>query len=173
MRYGLAASSWFVVLALLGAMLSGRAAAYAEDDAALVTVEDIVVKISGIPPVETESLPPETLCNLHVVLRNDGTQNAYSFGFDVEINGEAVPVYDNVVYFQAIEPGASGTIALYNFYSPAESPDGTVEITVNLRKARWVEIKQEDEAQVWTPTGDVEGLPSAKTVQLPLQAADD
>jgi len=135
-----------------------------------VTVQDIVVALSGKGDVQPKSLPPGSLCNLRVKLRNAGTQKASSFAFTVKINGNQLDVYDKMLYFQAVEPGATGEIALNNFYSPeAQAAKLTVEVT--LRDARWMETKKEGATETWVPTGEVKGLPSAKSISIPLTAA--
>jgi hypothetical protein len=43
----------------------------------------------------------------------------------------------------------------------------TVEVT--LTEARWMDVKTENGAEVWTPVGAVEGLPVSKSVTLTLR----
>ena len=68
-------------------------------------------------------------------------------------------------------------IALYNFWTsesgrPAPA-DGRVEVLVRLREARWVEVSEVEEdgetVEVWTPVGDVAGLPQTVSVTLELK----
>ncbi len=136
-----------------------------------VSVQDIVVTLSGKGDVQPKSLPPGSLCTLRVKLRNAGTQKASSFAFTVKINGNQVDAYDRMLYFQAIDPGTTGEIALSNFYSPeSEAKDAKVTVEVILREARWVDIKKEGQSQTWLPAGEVKGLPASKSISIPLTA---
>jgi hypothetical protein len=140
-----------------------------------VIIEDIAITVSPEKPIGPEGISLGTLCNLKVKLRNRGTQKAYSFGFGVKINGREVATYDNMLYIQTVDSGASGEIVLSNFYSTEPGgprpADGKVTIEVTLKKAQWVEIKKEGNAQVWTPLGEVKGLPISKSVSKPLQGS--
>ena len=49
--------------------------------------------------------------------------------------------------------------------------DGKVTVEVTLKQAQWVETKKEDKTQVWTPLGEVKGLPFSKSVSKPLKVA--
>ncbi len=123
-----------------------------------------------------ETLGPETLCRLTATVRNDGDRAVYSFGFDVELDGRTLPVYEKQLFLQVIEAGSSGVVALYNFWvSETGRPapvDGTLEVLVRLREARWVDVSEVEEdgetVEVWTPAGDVSGLPQVarKTLKL-------
>ena len=137
-----------------------------------VSVQDIVVTLSGKGDAQPKSLPPGSLCTLRVKLRNAGTQKASSLAFTVRINGNQVPGYDKTLYFQAIDPGATAEIALSNFYAPeSKIQDAKVTVEVTLREARWMEIKKEGKTQTWVPTGEVKGLPASKSISIPLTAA--
>ena len=136
--------------------------------APLVTVEAVIVEPSG-RAVGEQTIGPETLCKLRVKLRNGGTHKASSFLFGVKVNGQAVNTYDKTVYMQAIDPGSAGEIELHNFYSsepggPAPK-DGSLTVEITLREARWVELKKDGQAVVWTPVGEVKGLPSEAVVK--------
>jgi hypothetical protein len=109
---------------------------------------------------------------LRVKLRNAGTQKVSSFAFTVKINGREEAAYGKMLYFQAIDPGATGEIALYNFYSAEpQAKGGNMTVEVTLREARWMEIKKEGEAQTWIPTGEVKGLPASKSISIPITVA--
>ena len=137
-----------------------------------VSVQDIVVTLSGKGDVQPKSLPSGALCTLRVKLRNAGAQKASSFRFAVRINGKEVDTYDKMLYFQAIHPGATGEIALHNFYSAEpQAKGGSMTVEVTIREARWVEIKKEGEAQTWIPTGEVKGLPASKSISIPITVA--
>ena len=140
----------------------------------VVTVDTVIVEPSGRIG-GAEAIGPETLCKLRVKLRNGGTQKVSSFLFGVRINGQSVKTYDQTVYTQAIDPSATGEIELFNFYSSESSgpkpKDGNLTVEVTLKEARWVEIKKDGQASVWTPLGEVKGLPSSKSVTKPIKAA--
>ncbi len=120
----------------------------------------------------------ETLCRLSVRIANNGTRAVYGFGFDVELNGQPLRVYEDQLFLQVIEAGAADDVALWNFWTsetgrPAPK-DGRLEILVRLREARWVDVSEVEEdgetVEVWTPIGDVDGLP--QVVRRTLEMAD-
>ncbi|MXX75753.1 MAG: hypothetical protein F4Y77_10155 [Holophagales bacterium] len=120
---------------------------------------------------------PETLCRLVATIDNRGGRAVYSFGFDVELNGRALPVYEQQLFLQVIEAGESAEVALYNFWTSEQGrpapADGKLEVVVRLREARWVEVTEVEEdgetVEVWTPVGDVAGLPQAASRTLELK----
>lgn len=120
---------------------------------------------------------PETLCRLVATIDNRASRAVYSFGFDVELNGRTLPVYEQQLFLQVIEPGASAEVALYNFWTSEQGrpapADGKLEVVVRLREARWVEVTEVEEdgetIEVWTPVGDVAGLPQAASRTLELK----
>ena len=126
----------------------------------------------------TPAVPgPDTLCRLVATVRNGGDRAVYSFGFDVELNGSALPVYEKQLFLQVIEAGESDEVALYNFWTsetgrPAPA-DGRLEVVVRLREARWVEVSEVEEdgetVEVWTPVGEVAGLPQVASRTLELK----
>jgi len=131
--------------------------------------------IQGIE-VTPASPGAETLCRLSATISNGGSRAAYSFGFDVELNGRPLPVYEKQLFLQVIEAGQSEEVALFNFWTsetgrPAPA-DGELEVLVRLREARWVEVSEVEEdgetVEVWTPVGDVSGLPRSLSLTLEL-----
>jgi CARDB len=125
--------------------------------------------------VEPASPAPDTLCRLSVTVRNAGTRRASAFEIAVRINGQELPAYKSRLYLQPIEPGATGEIRLFNFWSsetgrPAPQ-DGKLAVEVTLTRAAWVEKETKDGTEIWTPAGAVEGLPVAKTVNLTMAKA--
>lgn len=118
-----------------------------------------------------------TLCRLRATISNRGGRAVYSFGFDVELNGQSLPVYENQLFLQVIEAGESEQVALYNFWTsesgrPAPA-NGKLEVLVRLREARWVEVSEVVEdgetVEVWTPVDDVAGLPQSVSLTLELK----
>ena len=120
---------------------------------------------------------PRTLCRLTVRVRNAGDRDVYGFGFDVELNGQALRVYENQLFLQVIEAGESDGVALYSFWTSETGrpvpADGDLEVRVRLREARWVrvsEVKEDGETvEVWTPDGAVSGLPQVVSRTLKLK----
>ena len=117
------------------------------------------------------------LCKLTATIENSGSRDAYSFAFDVEVDGHSLPVYEKQIFLQVIEAGQSEQVALFNFWTSETGrpppADGQLEVVVRLREARWVgvsEIEEEGETvEVWTPLGDVAGLPQTVRRSLALQ----
>lgn len=141
------------------------------------SVADEPEVVLGEVEVTPASPGPETLCRLVATLDNRGSRAVYGFGFDVELNGRALPVYEQQLFLQVIEPGASADVALYNFWTSEQGrpapADGKLEVVVRLREARWVEVTEVEEdgetIEVWTPVGDVAGLPQAASRTLELK----
>ncbi len=125
------------------------------------------------PVVSPEKPGVDTLCQLRVTLHNAGTENASALAFEVKINGEALIVYGTQVYMQAIPPGGSGEVRLYNFWTTEtqrKAPkDGILRLEVKLLEASWMKIEDDEEGvEVWTPQGAVEGLPISRKLDIPL-----
>ena len=134
------------------------------------------VVLSGIE-VTPAAPGAETLCKLTATIENSGDRAVYGFGFDVELNGQPLPVYEKQLFLQVIEAGETEEVALFNFWTsetgrPAPS-DGKLKVLVRLREARWVEVSEAEEdgetVEVWTPLGDVAGLPQAVSLTLDLK----
>ncbi len=143
---------------------------------AVVAEDQQDVVLTGIE-VRPAAPSAETLCKLTATIENTGNRAVYSFGFDVEVNGHSLPVYEKQLFLQVIEAGQSEEVALYNFWTsetgrPAPA-DGKLEVLVRLREARWVEVSDIEEdgetVEVWTPVGDVSGLPQTVALTLELK----
>jgi len=150
------------------ALLAGAPAFFAADEKKPpLSVAAIVVS----PP----SPGADTLCKLRVVVKNQGEQPVSAFGFQVKINGQALPVYEKQRYLDPIDPGEAKEIALFNFWSSeTDRPfpkDGSVTVEVALTEARWVAKRMEGEVPVWTMKELIPGLPVALTVRKPFKAA--
>ncbi len=156
----------------MSVFLSGAVSpAAAQTEESRETAQVLLVGIRVTPPSPSR----ETLCRLVATVENRGDQPVYSFGFDVELNGQPLRVYERQLFLQVIEPGDSDEVALYNFWTsetgrPAPA-DGLLEVAVRLREARWVQVSIVEEdgesVEVWTPVGDVDGLP--QTVRRTLE----
>lgn len=136
------------------------------ESASAIVLEEILVKPANPGP--------DTLCKLSVRIRNDGSETASQFGFAITINGQGLTVYSNQLFMYPVEAGESLEFPLYNFWTTETSrptlKDGKLQLEVAIVEAQWMNIELEEEVEVWTPLGAVEGLPS--TAQITLSAAE-
>lgn len=125
--------------------------------------------------VDPASPGPDTLCRLSVRLKSSGTKTASALAFRVRVDGKDLPVYEKELFLKPVAPGASTEIRLHNFWSSETGrpfpTGGKMTVEVTLAEARWMDVKTQDGAEVWTPVGPVEGLPVSKTVTLTLGKA--
>jgi hypothetical protein len=126
--------------------------------------------------VDPASPGPDTLCRLSVTLRNtggEGTKTASALAFRVKVDGRELPVYKNELFFRPVAAGASAEVRLHNFWSNETGrpfpTNGKMTVEVTLAEARWMDVKTENGAEVWTAAGPVEGLPVSKSVTLTLK----
>ena len=86
-------------------------------------------------------------------------------------------MYEKQLFLQVIDAGESEEVALFNFWTsetgrPAPA-DGKLDVLGRLREARWVEVSEVEEdgemVEVWTPLGDVPGLPQTVSMTLNLK----
>ncbi len=153
-----------VRLFLLGLLLGAAAALPAEAPKPSLTLEAV--------KVEPTSPRPDTLCHLTVTLKSSGAQTASSLEFVVKVNGQELAAYKKRLYLAPVEPGATRSLRLFNFWStetgrPAP-PNGKLDVEVTLARASWVRKTTRDGAEVWTPVGEVPGLPVSKSVTLTM-----
>lgn len=160
-------SGRLAVAVLVSAGLAAPASTAAQEDRPRppVTVEAVTV--------EPEEPGPDTLCRLAVTLRNRGDRTVSQLGFAVTLDGQALPVYGQQLFYYRLEPGATAKVPLYNFWTTETSrpapADGKLTVAVTLEEARWVEISEDDEGvEVWKLRQPVAGLPSAASVELEL-----
>ena len=151
------------VLIVLGAV---SLAAQEEDTAApRITIEAITI--------EPSSPAADTLCKLQVTLKNHGGEIASQLDFKVKINDQMLPVYRNQLFMFPLEAGATSDIKLYNFWSTETSrpmpKDGKLKVEVTLAAAQWTQVAMEEDVEVWTPLGEVAGLPQSKSVTLEMK----
>lgn len=126
--------------------------------------------------VEPANPGPDTLCKLSVTVRNNGDRQASQLGFSVSLNGQDLSVYGNQLFMYPVPAGGELEIPLYNFWTtetsrPTMPADGKYRVDVRLNEAQWMDISMvtetverggqqvEEEVEVWTPLGAVEGLP--------------
>jgi len=151
-------------LLLLALLPGGAATARAEAPKPSLTLEAV--------KVEPASPRPDTLCHLAVTLKNAGPQRASSLEFVVKVNGQELPAYKKRLYLTPLEPGATRELRLFNFWStetgrPAPA-NGKLNVEVTLARASWVQKGARDGAEVWTPEGEVPGLPATRSVTLTM-----
>lgn len=141
------------------------------DDAGDEEAREPLVTLAGIE-VEPSSPGPETLCRLTVRVTNRGEEVASALVFSVKVAGQGLPVYEKQVFLKAVPAGETVELALYNFWSgetgrPAPA-DGELPVEVTLREARWMEVTEEEDTEVWSPLGPVEHLPSTASTVLAM-----
>ncbi len=115
---------------------------------------------------------PETLCRLSVTVKNAGPKTASALGFRVKVDGKELAVYGKELFFKPVAAGSTAEIKLHNFWSSETGrpfpTGGRMAVEVTLVEARWMDVKTENGAEVWTPVGEVGGLPVSKSVTLTL-----
>lgn len=124
--------------------------------------------------VDPASPGPDKLCKLSVTIKNAGAKTASALGFRVKVDGKELAVYGNELFFRPVPPGNSAgsatEVKLHNFWSSETGrpfpTGGRMTVEVTLTEARWMDVKTENGAEVWTPAGAVEGLPVSKSVTL-------
>jgi len=152
------------LLLALVPLLGGAAAVGAETAKPALSIEAV--------KVEPASPRPDTLCRLTVTLKNAGEQRASALEMTVQINGRELPAYKKRLYLTAVEPGATREVRLLNFWSTETgrpvSADGKLNVEVTLSRASWMQKAARDGAEVWTPKGDVTGLPVTRSITLTM-----
>lgn len=122
--------------------------------------------------VDPASPGPETLCKLSVTVKNAGAKTASALGFRVKVDGKELAVYGKELFFRPVPAGAATEVKLHNFWSSETGrpfpTGGRMTVEVTLVEARWMDVKTENGAEVWTPVGSVEGLPASKSITLTL-----
>jgi hypothetical protein len=133
--------------------------------------------------VEPAAPAADTLCQLTVTVHNSGDRKASQLGFSVRLNGQDLSVYGNQLFMYAVPAGGELEIPLYTFWTtetsrPTMPADGQFIVEVALNEAQWMDISMEtetvdragqpveEEVEVWTPLGAVEGLPVTGNVTL-------
>ncbi len=119
--------------------------------------------------VSPASPGPGVLCTLAVRIKNGGAHSATDFRFKVRIDAEDVAVYHNQTYAVNVAAGASDSVALYNFWSPA-AHKASFPVEVTIVEGRWADVKQEGGASTTTPVGPIEGLPVSATQTVRMAA---
>ncbi|HEX3128184.1 MAG TPA: hypothetical protein VH394_12715 [Thermoanaerobaculia bacterium] len=122
--------------------------------------------------VDPASPGPDKLCKLSVTVKNAGAKTASALGFRVKVDGKELAVYGKELFFRPVPAGSTTEIKLHNFWSSETGrpfpASGRMTVEVTLAEARWMDVKTENGAEVWTPVGAVEGLPVSKSVTLML-----
>jgi hypothetical protein len=122
--------------------------------------------------VDPASPGPDTLCKLAVTVKNAGAKTASALGFRVKVDGKELAVYGKELFFKPVAAGSTADIKLHNFWSSETGrpfpTGGRMTVEVTLVEARWMDVKTENGAEVWTPVGEIGGLPVSKSVTLTL-----
>ena len=123
--------------------------------------------------VDPASPGPDTLCRLSVTLHSSGAKTASALAFRVKVDGRELPVYRNELFFRPVAAGAAAEVRLHNFWSNETGrpfpTSGKMTVEVTLAEAKWMDVKTENGAEVWTAAGPIEGLPVSKSVTLSLK----
>jgi hypothetical protein len=132
----------------------------------------VVIEKATVTPSEPGA---DTLCQLHVTLRNRGDKPASELAVTVKVNGHELPAYRPHLFMARLDPGKATELRLFNFWTsetgrPAPA-DGRYRVEVSLDAARWYTIEQRAAEEVWTPVGIVAGLPSRISVTAGKPAA--
>ena len=79
----------------------------------------------------------------------------------------------NELFFHPVAAGATAEVRLHNFWSNETGrpfpTNGKMTVEVTLAEAKWMDVKTENGAEVWTAAGPIEGLPVSKSVTLTLK----
>lgn len=163
-----------LLVAFLPALLLLGAVPVAAAPAQETGEKDAAASLS-LEAVEVEPAAPaaDTLCRLSVKLRNAGTGTATALGFSVRLGGQELAVYGNQLFMQAVPPGATTEVQLYNFWTTetgrSAPADGKLRVEVRLLEATWVTIEKDEEGtEVWTLGDPVPDLPVAREITVPL-----
>lgn len=65
-----------------------------------------------------------------------------------------------------IDPGKTGELELYSFYSPPAPKPFTVQVA--LVEAQWVQVTREGTSSTTTPMGAVAGLPTGASLTVKM-----
>jgi hypothetical protein len=122
--------------------------------------------------VEPASPRRDTLCHLAITLKNGGDQPASALELAVKVNGRELPAYGKRLYLTPVEPGATRELRLFNFWSSEAgrpvAANGKLAVEVTLVHASWMRKTSRDGAEVWTPAGEVPGLPATQSITLTM-----
>lgn len=159
------------LLALVPPLAVGQEAPEGETPPPL-TLEEI-----SITP---ETPGPGTLVQLRVKVANRGEKIASQLGFQVSINGEPLPVYRNQLFMQALPPGETSEVRLYNFWTTETfrplPKDGKLRLEVSLQEAHWYRIQDVEEEgetiEEWTPLEAIPDLPVRRSTMLDLNEGE-
>jgi hypothetical protein len=162
------AASGFVG-ALLGLVVFVFGAASAEQAASAqppASASRSQLAIVGVD-VQPANPGPDTLCKLHVRLRNAGRDGASDLSFQITVNGQRLAPYLNHNFRTFVAPGKETDLPLYNFWSSESGrpfpSDGRLVIDVRVIGARWVTAGS---TNVATLAGPVDPLPAPFSVTL-------
>ncbi len=129
------------------------------------------------PPIQVEKVEvtpknagAETLCQLWVTIRNNGSHYASAFEFEVQVASHQLPVYGNHSFLTAVAPGESKRLRLFNFWTNETGRpypgSGSLEVSVSLQQASWWTLSEQNEQTTWTFVSDIEQASQVATVTV-------
>ena len=139
-----------------------------------VLAQELVLEAIEVDPAKPG---PTTLCRLSVVVKNNSDKPASALGFEVELNGQSLVVYEDQLFYQLLPAGESTVVPLFNFWvsetgRPAPA-DGKLAVEVTLAEAQWFSVTtktaESGEEEIWDPVGQVDGLPLQLTKKLEIR----
>jgi hypothetical protein len=171
-----------VPVLVAGLVLTGFAAAAAQTPGQESGGSPLRIEAVSVSPGRPAA---DTLCRLVLRLHNAGAKPMYAFAFEVKLEGVPLPVYERQLFLQAIPPGETAEVRLFNFWTTETGrprpADGKLDVAVTAREALWLEITHEpgeeggaaagseaEPVEVWTPAGAVPGLPVTSSLVLEL-----
>ncbi|MDX1631801.1 MAG: hypothetical protein R3234_08060 [Thermoanaerobaculia bacterium] len=162
-------------LVLLAGLVPARAGA--QEEPGEETAPPLALEKISVTP---ETPGPGTLVQLRTEVANRGEKIASQLGFRVSINGEPLPVYRNQLFMQALPPGETSEVRLYNFWTTETfrplPEDGKLRLEVSLEEAHWYRIEDVEEEgetiEEWTPLEPVPALPSRRSIVLDLNEGE-
>jgi hypothetical protein len=156
---------------LLGAVALGTAvasAAAADQPASSANRSQLTIVAVDVKPAQPG---PDTLCRLHVRLRNAGRDAASDLSFQISVNGQRLAPYLNHTFRSFVAPGKETDLPLFNFWSSEYGRpypnDGRLVIEVRVTGARWVAAGS---TNTGTLAGPVDPLPAPLSVTLTPRA---
>lgn len=144
--------------------------AFSQDDTETAAAPTLAIETITLDPAKPGA---DTLVTLTVTVKNTAEQAVTGLGFDVTVGGVELPVYDNQLFVEAVEPKASTTIELFNFWTNETGrplpTNGKLTVEVTLREAVVLErSKADDGSPVWAFGAPVTGLPVSGEVTVEL-----
>jgi hypothetical protein len=142
----------------------------ATTDHALLRIVAVQILPAGRNAASAEPPPatPDTLYQLRVRIRNNGSEPASDLSFQVSVSGQRLAPYLNHNFRTDLPPGKETDVQLYNFWSSETGrpfpADSRLVVEVRLTGARWMGAGDKKPS-------DVQPLPAPFTVTLTSKKA--